>query len=102
MTTSDVTVVRIYCSEKGGEHRRLLELLHDREQVAGVTAFRGIAGFGGSGRIHETHLLDISLDLPVIIEFFDRPERVEAIMEHLRPLVKPGHMIAWPARANLD
>jgi len=99
---TDVTVVRIYCSEKGGMHRELLELLHDREQVAGVTAFRGIAGFGGSGRIHEAGLLDVSLDLPIIIEFFDRPEKVEAVMQDLKNKVAPGHMLSWPAKANLD
>lgn len=102
MNTTDVTVVRIYCSEKGGWHRELLELLHDREKVAGVTAFRGIAGFGGSGRVHEAGLLDVSLDLPVIIEFFDRPERVEEIMQHLHHKVAPGHMVSFAAKANLD
>lgn len=102
MNTSDVTVVRIYCSEKGGLHRELLSLLHDKERVAGVTAFRGIAGFGGSGRIHEIGLLDVSLDLPVVIEFFDRPEKVEAVMQHLHARIAPGHMVSWAAQANLD
>lgn len=100
--TSDVTVVRIYCSEKGGEHRDLLALLHDQEQVAGVTAFRGIAGFGGSGRVHEAGLLDVSLDLPIIIEFFDRPAKVAAVMQHLQDKVAPGHMLSFAAQANLD
>ena len=102
MTRADVTVVRIYCSEKDGQHRELLDLLHEQEQVAGVTAFRGIAGFGGSGRIHEAGLLDISLDLPIIIEFFDRPDKVEAVMQHLQHKVAPGHMVSFAAKANLD
>lgn len=102
MNTVEVTVVRIYCSEKGARHVELLRLLHDQEKVAGVTAFRGIAGFGGSGRVHEAGLLDMSLDLPVIIEFFDRPERVEAVMKHLHDKVASGHMVSWSAQANLD
>ncbi len=102
MKQQDVTVVRIYCSEKGGQYRELIDRLHDQEQVAGVTAFRGIAGFGGSGRMHEVHLLDVSLDLPIVIEFFDRPERVEAILSDIKGLVPPGHVISWPARANLE
>lgn len=102
MNAVEVTVVRIYCSEKGGRHAELLRLLHDQERVAGVTAFRGIAGFGGSGRVHEAGLLDMSLDLPVIIEFFDRPERVEAVMQNLHDKVAPGHMVSWSAQANLD
>lgn len=99
---TDVTVVRIYCSEKDHVRRELLELLHDREQIAGVTAYRGIAGFGGSGKIHESSLLDMSLDLPVIIEFFDRPEKIQAVMQDIKSRVKPGHMLSWQAKANLD
>ena len=95
MQQADVTVVRIYCSEKGGYYRDLLKRLHDQEQVAGVTAFRGIAGFGGSGR-------DVSLDLPIVIEFFDRPERVETILSDLKHIVPSGHVISWPAKANLE
>ncbi len=99
---TDVTIVRIYCSEKDGLYRDLLTLLHDQERVAGVTAFRGIAGFGGSGRVHEAGLLDVSLDLPVIIEFFDRSSKVEAVMQHLQAKVAPGHMVSFAAQANLD
>lgn len=102
MKQSKVTVVRVYCSEKGGQYWELLEHLHDTAQVAGVTAFRGIAGFGGSGRVHDAHLLDVSLDLPIIIEFFDRPERVEAILHELKDLVPPGHIVSWQAKANLE
>ncbi len=102
MKQQDVTVARIYCSEKGGRYRELIDRLHDQEQVAGVTAFRGIAGFGGSGRMHEVHLLDVSLDLPIVVEFFDRPERVAAILSDIKDLVPPGHVISWQAKANLE
>ena len=99
---TEVTIVRIYCSEKDGLHRELLSLLHDRERVAGVTAFRGIAGFGGSGRVHESGLLDVSLDLPIVVEFFDTPDKVDAVLPTLEAMVGPGHIVAWPASANLE
>jgi len=102
MNVVDVTMVRIYCHEKNALHRELLEILHDKEQVAGVTAFRGISGFGHSGEIHEAGLLDISLSLPIIIEFFDRPQKIAEVMEHLKDRVAPGHMVSWAAQANLD
>lgn len=102
MKRKDVMVVRIYCSEKDGKYRDLLSRLHDREAVAGVTAFRGVAGFGGSGEVHAAHLLDVSLDLPIVIEFFDCPERVEAILKDIKSIVKPGHVITWSAQVNLE
>ena len=45
MNRREVTIVRIYLHEGQHQFQRLMELLHDQEQMAGVTAFRGIAGF---------------------------------------------------------
>lgn len=100
--SDDVTMVRIYCTE--GEHKmkETLSYLHDVEQVAGVTAFRGVAGFGRSGKMHTASLLDLSLDMPIVIEFFDRPEKISAVMAHLRSKIDPGHMVHWPAHTNLE
>ena len=100
MKTQDVTLVRIYCSEAEHKLESLLTLLQDQEQVAGVTAFRGIAGFGSSGKMHSASLLDLSLDMPLVIEFFDKPEKVQRIMQDLNELVKPGHMVSWSAKIN--
>lgn len=99
---TEVSVVRIYLTE--GEHllKTLLKRLHDEEQVRGVTVFRGISGFGKSGKMHASTLLDLSLDLPLVIEFFDLPERVEHILDDLRDLIEPGHAITWSARMNDD
>ena len=102
MKQSEVTLVRIYCSEAGHQHQKIIDMLHQDHRVAGVTAFRGIAGFGKSGHIHEAGLLDISLDLPVIIEFFDRPDKVADVLPLLNEMVGPGHIVSWPAQANLE
>ena len=99
---TNVSMVRIYCSEAEHKLDKLLDMLHDQEKVAGVTAFRGIAGFGHSGHFHTSSLLDMSLDLPVVIEFFDRPEKIATVLEHLSAHVKPGHMVSWDAMANLE
>jgi PII-like signaling protein len=100
--SDEVTMVRIYCTE--GEHKlkRMLNYLHNEEHVAGVTAFRGVAGFGRSGKMHTASLLDLSLDMPVVIEFFDRPEKMESVIEHLKKQLEPGHLVYWTARTNLS
>lgn len=97
---TEVTVVRIYLSEGHAQLENLLKRLHDWEKVRGVTVFRGIAGYGDSGQVHTTKLVDLSLELPVVVEFFDTPEKVEAIVEHLLPAFKPGHMLSWRATVN--
>lgn len=100
MSTKPVTMVRIYLTEGKDQYQQVLALLHDQEQVVGVTAFRGITGFGRSGKIHSSSLLDMSLDLPMILEFFDEPVKVETVLNHLNSLIKPGHIVSWPANVN--
>jgi PII-like signaling protein len=97
MNKLDITCVRVYLTEGEGRMETLLRRLHDEEQVQGVTVFRGICGFGKSGTMHSSSLLDMSLDLPLVIEFFDVPEKVNNILEHLRHQVEPGHIVSWPA-----
>lgn len=100
MKHSDVTVVRIYLTEGESLLNTLLVKLHDDEKVRGVTVFRGISGFGKSGVVHSATLLDLSLDLPVIIEFFDAPDKVRRILSHLKELLPPGHVVSWAAQVN--
>jgi PII-like signaling protein len=101
MRQSEVTVVRVYLTEGDHQLRKLLDFLQQEEHVRGVTAFRGIAGFGPSGKLHEASLLDISLDLPLVVEFFDQPERAEKIKQDLFEWVGPGHIVSWNAQVNL-
>jgi PII-like signaling protein len=100
MKTSEVTVLRIYLSEKDAHLDNLLRRLHDWEKVRGVTVFRGISGFGGSGEMHTARLMDLTLDLPMVVEFFDAPDKVAAILEHLNVTIKSMHMVHWNAYVN--
>lgn len=96
-----ITLVRIYLTET--EERlihTLLQYLHDESEVQGVTLLRGISGFGQSGKMHAASLVDLSFDLPIIIEFFDIPEKITAILAHLQTLIEPNHLVCWSAYTN--
>ena len=94
---SQVEVVRIYLREGESQLESLLKRLQEWEHVRGVTVFRGIAGFGDSGELHTSKFLDLSLDLPLVVEFFDSPDKVDAIIEHLGDSIKPGHILRFSA-----
>ena len=100
MSGTDVTMVRVYLTEGDHQLKKLLAHLHDVERVSGVTAFRGIAGFGRSGKMHSSDLLDLSLDMPLVIEFFDKQQKVERVLQHLGSMVEPGHIVSWPANVR--
>lgn len=102
MKFSDVTMVRIYLTETGELQKTLLAKLHDEEKVQGVTVFRGVSGFGRSGVMHSSSLLDLSLNLPLVIEFFDKPDKVNHILTHLRKILPAGHVVSWNAHVNED
>ena len=102
MSETEVTMVRVYLTEQESHLKQLLKDLHDNHRVRGVTVFRGIAGFGESGVVHTSSLLDLSLDLPLVLEFFDRPEAAAAAMAWLKTRVDPGCMVSWTVRVECD
>jgi uncharacterized protein len=74
-------LVRIFIGESDRWHHQpletaLLERLR-REGFAGATVFRGVAGFGAHSVLHTSHLLELSHDLPVLVEIVDSEEHVQ-------------------------
>jgi PII-like signaling protein len=102
---TDVTIVRLYLSEADHGRRKnlmqeVLNILHDRQRVKGVTVFRGIAGFGDTGEVHAADILRIMVDLPIVIEFFDEPPVVTAVLKVLADLIPEGRTIWWSAKCT--
>ncbi len=86
--------VRIYVNEndKVGvkpAHLALLEFLR-RENAQGATVFRAVEGFGATGQIHVSHLVDIDQKLPVLVEWIDQPQVVERLMGRVKEMVPRG------------
>ena len=98
MIERDVLMIRIYLSEHEGRLPKVLSLLHDDLKVRGLSVFRAVTGYGNSGRWHTTSLVDLSLDLPLVVEFFDEPDLARTALERLGTVCKPGHVVEWPAR----
>jgi hypothetical protein len=78
--------------------REIFSVLRDRHAVQGVTVFRGVAGFGASGEVHANDILRLTVDLPLVIEFFDEPEVAETAIHLLDDLVPGEHIVSWPAK----
>jgi len=82
--TGEQLMVRIFFGESDKwKHQPMETALLERlrkEGFAGATVFRGVAGFGANSVIHTTHLLEMSSDLPMVIEVVDTEERVEQLL----------------------
>ncbi|MCS7277189.1 MAG: DUF190 domain-containing protein [Dehalococcoidia bacterium] len=87
-------LLRIFIGESDRWHGRpLYRALVEkaREQgLAGATVIRGIEGFGANSVIHTSRLLELSSDLPIVIEVADRPEKIEAFLATVREMVQEG------------
>ena len=89
--TGEQMMVRIFFGESDKWHHQplesaLLERLR-KEGFAGATVVRGVAGFGANSIIHTSHLLDLSSDLPVVIEVVDTQEHVDRLLPILDEMV---------------
>jgi hypothetical protein len=78
--------------EPGGD-RPLFEAIVRRAReahLAGATVLRGPMGFGRHSRVHAAKLLELSTDLPVVIEIVDAEDRIEAFLPTVDELVTEG------------
>jgi PII-like signaling protein len=96
------TMVRVYLTESDHGLKPLLKCLHDELRVCGATVTRGVAGFGASGVVHSAGLVDLSSDLPLVLEFFDRPDRARAAIERIKDFVEPGHVVSWSVNVECN
>lgn len=70
-------------------YQAIVELLR-RRHYAGATVFRGIMGFGASSRIHTDRFLELSVDLPLVIECVETEEKIDAILPELDGMIGGG------------
>jgi len=70
-------------------YRAIVELLRE-EGLAGATVIRGIEGFGKSSRLHSSHILRLSEDLPIVVECVDSFEKIEAVFPILDLMIGDG------------
>jgi PII-like signaling protein len=66
-------------------------VLRARElNLAGATVLRGVLGFGADSRLHSAKLLELSSDLPMVIEIVDIQSKIDLLMPFLDETVTEG------------
>jgi len=94
MLPEDGYLLRIFIGESDKkEGMPLYEWIVKRakqEKLAGATVFRGIEGFGAKSHIHTAKILQLSTDLPIIIEIIDTPAKIDAFMPIVDEVVLDG------------
>jgi PII-like signaling protein len=87
-------LMRIFIGEGDRyEHQPLYEALVEllrKEGFAGATVLRGLCGFGANRVFHSQRLLDLSADLPLIVEVVDTEAKINAIMPRIDAMMGGG------------
>ena len=87
----DAVLLRIFIGENDhAEGRPLYEalVLKAREMgMAGATVLRGPMGFGHASRLHTAKILQLSNDLPMIVEIVDANEPIQAFLDAIEPMI---------------
>jgi PII-like signaling protein len=90
----DALLLRIFIGESDQYHSKPLYeqiVLKARElNLAGATVLRGIMGFGADSRIHTAKLLELSIDLPMVIEIVDTEENINKLLPFIDETVTEG------------
>jgi PII-like signaling protein len=83
-------LLRVFLGEADRiNHRPLYEaiLIKAREKgLAGGTVLKGIMSFGASSRIHRSRLIELSEDMPIVVEMVDASEKIDAFLPELNLL----------------
>ncbi|NQV13918.1 DUF190 domain-containing protein [bacterium] len=70
-------------------HELLLEVALE-SGLSGGTVIRGREGFGAHGEIHSMKILRLSENLPLVLEFIGRKEKIDKYVQRIQPMVKEG------------
>ena len=90
----DGMLLRIYIAEsvrirEKPAYKFLVDYFREKK-FPGCTVFRGMAGYGQDLKIRTVDVLNLSLDLPVIIDVVDTEEKIMAIVPEVEAMVEHG------------
>jgi PII-like signaling protein len=98
----DALLLRIFIGESDRyRHKPLYEaiVLKARElHLAGATVLRGPMGYGASSRIHTAKIIQLSMDLPFIVEIVDTEEKINGFLPVLDEMMNGGLVTLEKAR----
>ncbi len=73
-------------------HQALVQALRAND-IAGVTVYRGVLGYGANRRMHQDSALNLSHDAPILLTVIDTEAKLRAFFPILDQMVKQGLVV---------
>jgi PII-like signaling protein len=103
MNSRQAQSLKIFISEKDRHENQPLHewLLHEahRMGVTLATVSRCHSGFANHGELHTAKILTLSLDLPMVVELVDSPEKIHSFQEAISGAINQGIVTSAPVDA---
>jgi PII-like signaling protein len=95
--TGKAKLVRIFIGESDRWRGKplydaIVESLRTND-IAGVTVYRGISGYGAHRRFHKEKRMSLSSDLPIILSVVDEEAKIRAYLPILEQMVDEGLVV---------
>jgi hypothetical protein len=90
----DAVLLRIFIGESQKWHNQPLYeaiVLKAREMhLGGATVLRGPMGYGKTSRLHTSKILNLSFDLPLVVEIVDSEQNINAFLPVIDQMIGSG------------
>ena len=70
--------------------------------IAGATVLRGIEGYGAHSHLHKTSFIDLSDDLPIVIEVVDTETKIEELLPGIDAIIEEAKCGAMVTGEKVD
>jgi hypothetical protein len=105
MNFTECELLRIFVGEQEKfQHRPVYELLVSKaleHGMAGATVLRGILSFGMRHKVHSAKILELSGDLPMVVEIVDSTEKIEGFLPFVEALLREAGADAMVMRESV-
>ena len=90
----DAMLLRIFFGERDRYGGRPLHdaIVHKARELklAGATVLRGPMGYGRNSQVHRANLLDMSEDLPIVVEIVESEANINRLLPELETMIGSG------------
>lgn len=101
-TSQDCQRARIYIGEADRfDGKPLYEALIFKARelgLSGATVFRSPMGFGANSVVHSAKLLNLSSDLPIVVEIIDEEPKLQLFLQQVETMLDSGLVTLEPIK----
>lgn len=95
--TAKAVLLRIFMGEsdrwKGKTLHEAIAIAAREHGLGGTTVLRGIVGYGAKRVFHSANILDLSMDLPIVVEIVDSESKIHGFLQDVEEMLQNHSLV---------